>query len=482
MPPFSSETPHGHLHRHRRSGGRMDRLFRVVSACLLGLLLALVYSHARAAPPVHKWFFSPFTGWFDSPEQACESRLDSMSSGHVYVGAVPDANTASGTYYCQSRHPQQTYDTTFATAQRTTRCADNTTPDTSRPLNEQCSDPPPPTCEHGEPVWNASTYTWSCPAPPACPSLGEDMGVGTAQHSSAGYTGGLVCINGCSAYPRTAGQSQDGTWYAWGPYTSVGVPCQGGTSGGSEPPDIQEPPQRCPAGQCPGTVNGALICAPCFGGQDRPPPTSSDTTVTNPDGSTTTTTTSTQSHTNCEGASCTTTTTTTTTRTTTPAGGGTPTTETTTETRTETEPRDDYCTENPRSAQCVESSFGGSCSSQFRCEGDAVQCAIAQEQHRRNCALFEDETTLSRLGEAAANGQAMPEGHPGLDVDESPIDLASRINTAPAFGGSGGCPSNVTVAGYNLPFSQVCQYLDLVRPAVIGFAWLVAAFVVFRRR
>jgi hypothetical protein len=341
--------------------------------------------------------------------------------------------------------------------------------------------PPPPVCDHGDATWGGTS--WQCPPPPECPPLGFNAGGQGQSHTSPGYSGGLVCINGCSAYPDSAGRGPDGTWVAWGPFTSAGFSCQGGTSSGGSAPDIQEPPEPCPTGQCRGQFNGASICAPCSGGQDRPPPTNTDTTTTNPDGSTTTTSTSTSTQTNCEGASCTTTTTTTTTRTTTPAGGGTPSTETTTETRTEDRPRDDYCTENPRSSQCVESSFGGSCAAQFRCEGDAVQCAIAQEQHKRACTLFDDETDLSAEGRAAVTAGDRPGDHPANEANVLQLDLASRIDTSPAFAGVGGCPSDITVAGgYTLPFSQLCGPLSVLRPAVIGFGWLIAAFVVFRRR
>lgn len=450
----------------------------------MGALLALVSSQANAA-----WFFadgywvnSGFGDKFGSHAELCQARGTVNSWTYVSdVGPVSPPSPPSQPAVPTSAHTQGVCNYSQVSNWPGGYALWQWCPGTDVWEAGACR-PAPPTCEHGSAQW--VNGAWQCPTPPVqCPPLGGDMGAGDAQHSSNGYTGGLVCINGCSAYPRTSGQAPDGTWHAWGPYTSVGFTCSGGSSEGGSAPDLEEPPQPCPTGQCPGTLNGAPICAPCGTGQDRPPPTNTDTTTTNPDGSTTTTSTSTSTHTNCEGASCTTTTTTTTTRTTTPAGGGTPSTETTTETRTEDRPRDDYCTENPRSSQCVESSFGGSCAAQFRCEGDAVQCAIAQEQHKRACTLFEDETDLSAEGRAAVTAGDRPGDHPANEANVLQLDLASRIDTSPSFAGVGGCPSDITVAGgYTLPFSQLCGPLSVLRPAVIGFGWLIAAFVVFRRR
>lgn len=475
----------------------MDRLLRVVSRCFFGALLTLFMGTASAQwiagysvsqnsqwQGIEQSITAASDRWYPVPPAGSPQQETRRSDGYAiglnwmcqyqsrsWVGAWPEGGSwgswttqnggvVNAVWYCPAT---QAYATRSNATPPATPCA------------------PPPDCQHGEPSLVNGQYV--CPPPPECPPLGQDMGAGNGQHSSPGYTGGLVCINGCSAYPRTSGQAPDGTWHAWGPYTSVGFSCSGGSSEGGSAPDFEEPPEPCPTGQCPGTLNGAPICAPCGTGQDRPPPTNTDTTTTNPDGSTTTTSTSTSTQTNCQGASCTTTTTTTTTRTTTPAGGGTPSTETTTETRTEDRPRDDYCTENPRSSQCVESSFGGSCAAQFRCEGDAVQCAIAQEQHKRACTLFEDETDLSAEGRAAVTAGDRPGDHPANEANVLQLDLPSRIDTSPAFAGVGGCPSDITVAGgYTLPFSQLCGPLSVLRPAVIGFGWLIAAFVVFRKR
>ncbi|MCM5681913.1 hypothetical protein M8A51_20485 [Schlegelella sp. S2-27] len=105
---------------------------------------------------------------------------------------------------------------------------------------------------------------------------------------------------------------------------------------------------------------------------------------------------------------------------------------------------------------------------------------MAEEQHKRNCTMFDTETPLSTIGNDAATGEN-PADHPRNSAEETPINLSSMIDPAPLFGGSGGCPSNVTVGNYVLPFSRLCDYLPMVRAALLGFAYLVAAFIVFRR-
>jgi hypothetical protein len=54
-------------------------------------------------------------------------------------------------------------------------------------------------------------------------------------------------------------------------------------------------------------------------------------------------------------------------------------------------------------AMCKESKgqFSGSCSANFRCDGDVLQCA-AQEQHKRNCTFFDIENDMSRFFDADA--------------------------------------------------------------------------------
>lgn len=169
--------------------------------------------------------------------------------------------------------------------------------------------------------------------------------------------------------------------------------------------------------------------------------------------------------------------TTTTTTTTTGPGGYTG-----TKTDTETQSEESFCKRNPADKQCVdkESSISGSCGA-VTCTGDAIQCAMAREQARRNCQMFDDATPLSNIGNAAANGVAQPGDHPGANGSLVAFDLASRLESAPLFGTDGGCPADATVGQWSIPFSRMCDSLHLLGVALKLFAYLVAAFIVFRR-
>jgi len=126
------------------------------------------------------------------------------------------------------------------------------------------------------------------------------------------------------------------------------------------------------------------------------------------------------------------------------------------------ESKDDFCKANPVLALCKNGSFGGSCTSSFSCDGDAIQCAIAKEQHIRNCKLFEDGSSVEAQGyntaKAVTGIQNNPDGRESVDIG------ASSFDTSNAFGSGSGCitDKDVTIAGHSvsIPFSQVCQYLE----------------------
>jgi hypothetical protein len=128
-----------------------------------------------------------------------------------------------------------------------------------------------------------------------------------------------------------------------------------------------------------------------------------------------------------------------------------------------------------------DSSFGGSCAGGFTCGGDAIQCAIAREQHIKNCILFTTETTLSQLGNTSANNQATPEGHPRApgNITSTSLSFASVIDQSDAIGG--GCPADVPIGSIGvIPFSQLCGDLQMLGALLVGLAMLAAAFIVFR--
>lgn len=266
-----------------------------------------------------------------------------------------------------------------------------------------------------------------------------------------------------------------------------GFACTPGSAETPKPPDINP----CPNG-FPGTVNGLTVC------QAKVPnagiePGSSTTTV---DNGTDTTTTRRETKTTCEAGRCTTTTTTTTTITNNSTGTST----TTTGTNTTTQSQSDYCKATPTAKLCggpglpndggpggggggeeEPGSFQGSCAAGFQCAGDAVQCAIAREQHIRACKLFDDKSPESELYE-------LHKGKEGSQVNDLPgnetISIGDRINSTDALGaGAAGLSDlNLTVwkTQVTIPLSMLNEYLAAMGNVLLAVSFLVAFRIVAR--
>ncbi len=141
-----------------------------------------------------------------------------------------------------------------------------------------------------------------------------------------------------------------------------------------------------------------------------------------------------------------------------------------------------FCEENPNSPQCKESSFGGSCQASFTCDGDAIQCSIAREQHIRNCKLFDDPSDESRLYDAEKAKDRNRDVTANLPGNET-VDVAGKIKRDDLLGGGGGScigDLNVQVMGQsmNLPLSVICPHLGYLGYILVAVASLVAARIV----
>lgn len=123
--------------------------------------------------------------------------------------------------------------------------------------------------------------------------------------------------------------------------------------------------------------------------------------------------------------------------------------------------QDEVCKEQPDLAMCKESKgqFSGSCSANFRCDGDVLQCAALQEQHKRNCTLFDVENDMSRFFDAEAK---KPQENV-LTANGTEIDLKGHI-TVDSIIGNGQCPADVPlqVFGKTVVFklSEFCRYFN----------------------
>lgn len=141
---------------------------------------------------------------------------------------------------------------------------------------------------------------------------------------------------------------------------------------------------------------------------------------------------------------------------------------------------DDFCKQNPTLDICKTGSFGGTCKTNFKCDGDAVQCAMAREQHIRNCQIFEAQTDESKLYDANKGREGdQTKELPGNDV----FNLSGRIDTSDSLGG-GRCMAdlNVTVAGsaQTIPMSGICPYLGIFGNILVAVSMLLAMRIVFK--
>lgn len=112
------------------------------------------------------------------------------------------------------------------------------------------------------------------------------------------------------------------------------------------------------------------------------------------------------------------------------------------------------------------SAFGGSCSAGFTCSGDAIQCSIAREQHKRNCEMHENTDSDEYRTYAAAKAVT------GKVTDSLPgnrsIDIGAMLTgtTDRYLAGRGACPANRVIQGPNwsfeIPYSTICPYLEIL--------------------
>jgi hypothetical protein len=285
--------------------------------------------------------------------------------------------------------------------------------------------------------------------------------------------------------------------------TGSGLDC---TPTSQNSPEMAKP--ECETGKVPGVANGQTICYVPSGDAPMQAENNKEKTETNADGSTTKTETKTKA--DCDGVNCTTTTTTTTTNT--PAGGGTPTTTVTGKTET--------CAIGSRGCTAQgqagvgagagaapgaaggaggaggdggsgggaggegggggtgeRSEFQGNCDNGFSCSGDAIQCAMAREQHRQNCKLYEPDNDSSSLFNKARNGTD------GFDMDKLKTDAqvvnVSLLDTT-GRGWSSACPADPEIPlnfgtssrSFSIPFSRICGPLGILSLAGVGITLL----------
>lgn len=438
----------------------MDSVSRVIRWALLALAFA-VSSHVHAAAPVRMAAAAnsgiPNGGpyYATTAAGACAAFWSGAGAarwgpyGWVDGGPRPVDVPEGQQFDCWAKNSNGDWINPVAVGSWEYRCPGGTAPDMSKPFAEQCS--APVTCQANSVLGSdGSKWYW------------KGKGSTTCQQ-------GCLYIADQFAYDKNSGYS-----VGWGRLNGLGAPCTAGQESVSGTPPENKPPNTCEAGKCPGTVNGVAVCVKCGSGGSVEKKTETTTKDSGDGGQSDQTTTKTEKKTICEDGKCVTETTTTTTS----SSGGTK-----SETAKEEQSQDSFCSKNPDHALCKEqkSEFSGGCASGFRCEGDAVQCAMAREQHERMCQLLDNETDLSKIGNRIGTGQDDQDTKNRLGNGDSPIDISTGFASAQPVGPTSGCPADVSVGQWTIPFSRMCPHLNTLGNALVGLAYLVGALIVFRR-
>lgn len=147
---------------------------------------------------------------------------------------------------------------------------------------------------------------------------------------------------------------------------------------------------------------------------------------------------------------------------------------------------------DPATEECGEGSVSGGefCSAEPVCTGDAIQCAIVEQQWRNRCvAPVTDEERTAMFaglanddidGDGASEGIA--EGMPWSSDD--PIDILSDFDSDGWLGGRT-CPATYSVdlssafgGAINISLSEACFFFQIIGSIVLVMAWFEAAKIV----
>lgn len=354
------------------------------------------------------------------------------------AGTVASSNPVAGqAFTC----PGKAFGTTLFYDKR---CGDGSLPDTNKPADQQCGVAAPPVCT------DASVKS-------------KYLGAGALGTSITGSPPATICVQGCS---YAAGQTSVliGTQYSVDIGLGTGSACSGSnydtidtTTKPTDPPSLRSCAQK---GMTYGTVNGVGICAKAgtipnstvtqntsntvtgtsaSGVQGTPSTTSDSLTVSNVNGVPTVT----DTKTNPDGSKTTTTT-----------------------------DQPSYCMMNPTASVCKESqsnvSGGGDCAAAPVCQGDAVQCAMVNQQWHTRCDSNQ-QSAMSDLGNQILAGND-PAASSNPVTHRTSNNISSSIDQSTFLTGGVLADKVVTVHGnaITLPFSRLNQYL----------VWLGHIFVV----
>lgn len=324
--------------------------------------------------------------------------------------------------------------------------------------------------------------------PPAnCPPAGTSTG-GPGAYTSFSISGPsadlptTVCIDGCSYNlgPLGSGvksQNSAGGWVA-GFHTpfrnATGQACEQSAPG---IPEADKDEETCPLGY----VKSGTECVKSQADQQDDPPKTTETQ--NPDG--TKTVKERRSSTKCTATHCTTTTTETTTNyhDGQPVGPSTTTTTTTTQPRGGTSPAPGT-PHGSGSGSGTGGGTGGTGGGSGSVNGGGTTDGSGYCEENPGSPLCGGDDHCEKYPNTLA---CLKKGDPGTleakPVTNKNVDVSS-ITPRSGFGPStGSCPAGTTInvngTSITIGFDMICQFADMIRPLVIGFAWLSAAFSFF---
>lgn len=387
---------------------------------------------ADAPATMYKYSYGGYTGkWGSTYAVACNYMNSANPSGWGtgYTWSLMSGQTTCGMFYNGSQFIVQ------VGVQTGSGCADGSNPDLTKPTGSQCG-PPPPNCSDAS---VAGKY------------------VGAWVVGSAGTAPGYACIQGCQ-YPQ--GQIAVAGSFGYGMAVSKGngQTCSGANYDSidttTKPSDPPSPVSCAQLGQVYGsyTING-VTTGICSKAGDVP-----GSTVTKTD-------TKTSQTTDASGVQAPSQTTNTTTNITN-VNGVPSVTQTTTKPdgtkETTTEPKDVFCASHPNDALCKtqsEASGGADCTAPPVCKGDAVQCAVLNQQWRSRCDLQKTDSSVT-LGQQLANGQDPQASTLPSPGNASQVDVGSQLDNVSDMGLAAQCLPNINIP-LSLPGSSGASlYID----------------------
>jgi hypothetical protein len=143
----------------------------------------------------------------------------------------------------------------------------------------------------------------------------------------------------------------------------------------------------------------------------------------------------------------------------------------------------DMCVNDPNALACQVGAFSGACGA-FSCKGDAVFCAIAVDQHNRNCQMFDTHTTLSDLGQSIVDGTDPLKATFPTDVSQvTSTGINGHIDSTEIFGTSCMSPFTIPPVGghsFSIPTDQFCSIAHTLGLAFVMVCSLVGLVIVGR--